>query len=296
MSNLAFVDTHVHFWDNTVPELGGYDWLAPGGDPSPVLGDFEAVKAPKYLPENLAAEGRFSNLAGVVHVQAALGIADPVEETRWLQRLSDGGGGVPGAAIAAVDLTAPDAADTLARHAAFPIFRGVRDLRYDDYLENEAWLAGFARLDEGLVLCDDPQVEQMATAARVAATNPAITYCVDHAGFPRRRDAEYFGAWRTGMRTLAAVPNTVVKISGLGMCDHRWTVDSIRPWALECIDAWGVDRAFFGTNWPLDRLFSSYADVVAAYAELIADFTPEEQRKLFAENANRIFDLEDAAS
>jgi predicted TIM-barrel fold metal-dependent hydrolase len=93
------------------------------------------------------------------------------------------------------------------------------------------------------------------------------------------------------MREIASVENTVVKISGLGMGDHRWTVDSLRPWVLECIDAWGPSRAFFGTNWPVDRLYSSYGDVVDAYRELVDDFTHDERAALFSGNAERVFRL-----
>ena len=131
----------------------------------------------------------------------------------------------------------------------------------------------------------------MADAAELARRFPDVVYCVDHAGFPRRRDRDYFEEWRAGMRKLAAVENTVVKISGLGMGDHRWTVESLRPWVLECIDAWGPSRAFFGTNWPVDRLYSSYGDVVDAYRELVAGFSSSEQRALLSENANRVFRL-----
>jgi predicted TIM-barrel fold metal-dependent hydrolase len=170
--------------------------------------------------------------------------------------------------------------------------RAIRDLRYDDYLTSEDWERGYAALEQhDLVCCDDPMVEVMADAARLVERHPGITYCVDHAGFPRRRDREYFEEWRTGMRRLAALPNTVVKISGLGMCDHAWTVESWRPWVLECIDAWGTERSFFGTNWPVDRLFSSYGDVLDAYRELIDDLTQEEQVALFSANANRVFSL-----
>lgn len=84
----------------------------------------------------------------------------------------------------------------------------------------------------------------------------------------------------------------MIKISGLGQCDHRWTVDSLRPWVLTSIEEFGTERAFFGTNWPVDRLFSSYGDVLDAYAEIIADFSEDEQRRLFNENANRIFRLD----
>jgi predicted TIM-barrel fold metal-dependent hydrolase len=132
----------------------------------------------------------------------------------------------------------------------------------------------------------------MADAAELARRFPEVVYCVDHAGFPRRRERDYFEEWREGMRKLAAVENTVVKISGLGMGDHRWTVESLRPWVLECIDAWGPSRAFFGTNWPVDRLFSSYGDVVDAYRELVGDLSREEQEALFSRTACRVFRLD----
>ena len=75
------------------------------------------------------------------------------------------------------------------------------------------------------------------------------------------------------------------------MCDNRWTVDSLRPWVLTCIEIFGVPRSFFGTNWPVDRLYSSYPDVVNAYAEIIRDFAPHERVALFSGNAERIFRL-----
>ncbi len=93
------------------------------------------------------------------------------------------------------------------------------------------------------------------------------------------------------MAALAQRPNTVVKISGLGMCDHAWTRESLRPWVESCLELWGADRAFFGTNWPVDRLFSSYGDVLDAYAELIADCTADERVALFNGNARRVFRL-----
>jgi predicted TIM-barrel fold metal-dependent hydrolase len=94
------------------------------------------------------------------------------------------------------------------------------------------------------------------------------------------------------MEHLARCPNTVVKISGLGMVDHAWTVESLRPWVSTCIELWGPRRALFGTNWPVDRLFSSYGDVVEAYAELVSEHTAEERLDLFSGTANRVFRLD----
>jgi predicted TIM-barrel fold metal-dependent hydrolase len=290
VADLEFTDTHVHFWDRRLPELGGYAWLDPDAE-HPQLGDYGAIKMVRYWADDFLAETRNQKVGNVIHVQAALGIQDPVEETRWLQAFADRLG-VPQGIVAFVDLAGPDAAETIGRHREYANLCGIRDLRYDDYLTSEDWERGYAALEEhGLVCCDDPMVEVMADAARLVERHPGITYCVDHAGFPRSRDREYFEEWKAGMRRLAALPNTVVKISGLGMCDHEWTVESWRPWVLECIDAWGTERSFFGTNWPVDRLFSSYGDVLDAYRELIDDLMHDEQVALFSGNANRVFSL-----
>jgi predicted TIM-barrel fold metal-dependent hydrolase len=106
---------------------------------------------------------------------------------------------------------------------------------------------------------------------------------------PRERTPEYFDAWREGMKSLAAYPNTVCKISALGMCDRRWTVASLRPWVIACIEVFGVERSFFGSNFPVDRLFSTYTDLTDAFREIVRDFTLDERRALFQTNAERVF-------
>jgi predicted TIM-barrel fold metal-dependent hydrolase len=287
MAALPFTDTHVHFHDLGEPRLR-YDWLeADGVDPD--LPDYRSIKALRYWADDFLAETRFHNVERVVHVQAAIGIEDPVAETEWLQAFADRLG-VPHGIVAYADLAAPDVETVLERHAQFANVRGIRDLRHDDYLSNPAWARGFALLERfGLICCDDPAIHEAPLVVALAQRHPGVTICIDHAGLPRARDDEYFRRWRAAMGALASVPNTVVKISGLGMFDYRWTVESLRPWVLGCIESFGVERSFFGTNWPVDRLFSSYGDVLDAYAEIVSDFGEAEQRALFSANANRIF-------
>lgn len=93
------------------------------------------------------------------------------------------------------------------------------------------------------------------------------------------------------MRALAACPNVAVKISGLGMVDHRWTVDSIRPFVLETIDMFGTGRCLFASNFPVDRLFSDYARLWRAYDALTADLSAAERTALFHDNAVRVYRL-----
>ena len=294
MARPPFTDTHVHFYDLRDAQLR-YDWLVPGGDDeeTAVLGEYGAIRSERYRADDFVAETRFQGVERVIHVQAAIGLEDPVRETLWLEQFRRRLG-VPHGIVGAGDLAAPDAAATIERHmAASPAFRGIRDQRADDYHASPAWEAGFAALGErGLVCCDTTTLERAPAAAALAARHPETTYCVDHALMPLQRDAAYFEQWRTALHTLAAVPSAVIKISGLGQVDHAWTVDSLRPWVLACIEAFGVERAFFGTNWPVDRLYSSYGDVLDAYAAIVAGFSEAEQRALFSGNAQRIFRLE----
>ena len=85
---LPFVDTHMHLWDLDHPDLY-YSWLMPDGE-DPQLGErLEKLKGTKYLVDDYIAETRSSNVIGAVHVQAALGIRDPVRETEWQQAAAD---------------------------------------------------------------------------------------------------------------------------------------------------------------------------------------------------------------
>jgi len=296
---LPFVDTHVHFHDRMHPTLR-YEWLEWDAPVDEMVGDEGAIRAKHYRAEDFLAETRFQNVKATVHVQAAIGSADPVEETRWLHE-STARTGTPNAVIAAVDLAAPDAEETLQRHLEFPLMRGIRDFRDDDYLSNPAWRCGYAAMEgHDLVCCDDPFLEQMGLVRALADEYPGVTLCIDHAahpgfrGIPREPSNGDIHQWRAAIREVAKAQNVVVKMSGFGMSDRQWTPDVLRTWIHECLDAFGVDRAFFGTNWPLDRLYSSYGDVLDAYAASITDLTPAEQEALFSGNAERIFRIEAA--
>ncbi len=287
MADLPFVDTHVHYWDLKDDSLY-YSWLQPDWI-HPVLGNIDALKVLRYMAPQYIAETRFQHVTKAVHVQAALGIEDPVEETRWLQEQADATG-FPHGIVAHCDLASPEAEATLERHLQYANLRGIRDFGQGDYLVDDTWQRGYGLLAKhDLVFCLDVLPENLPKARALAERYPDVVLCIDHAGFPRQRDREYFEMWKRGMNDAAAAPNTVVKISGLGMCDNQWTVDSIRPWVEACIEAWGTERSFFGTNWPVDRLYSSYGDVVDAYAEIIGGYSRAEQEALFSRNAERVF-------
>ena len=118
MATLPFVDTHVHYWDLKDPSLR-YEWLQPDWV-HPILGDIDGIKVQRYMAPEFVAETRFQNVSKAIHVQAAIGIDDPVEETRWLQAQADATG-FPHGIVAHCDLAGePDAQAVIERHLRVP--------------------------------------------------------------------------------------------------------------------------------------------------------------------------------
>jgi predicted TIM-barrel fold metal-dependent hydrolase len=288
MQSLEFVDTHVHFYDLRKTELV-YSWLQPEWV-HPLIGDINGIKTLVYGADQFLSESRFSNVTKTVHVQAALGAIDPVQETEWLESMADRTG-CPNGIIAHSDLRSPDVESELERHVlASDRVRGIRDFGGNDFLADPAWQRGYALLEKFELLCDlDCTWEEMGKARDLAQRYPNVPVVIEHAGFPRSRSDEYFRAWKGGIFELAKAENAFCKISGLGMLDQRWTIESLRPWVLTCIEAFGVGRSFFASNWPVDRLFSSYDALISAYAEIISGFSASEQVSLFSANAERFY-------
>jgi len=287
VAEIPLVDTHFHLHDMKRPELR-YSWLEPDSIHG-FLGNIDAIKAQHYWIEDYIAEIRFANVPKAVHVQAALGIPDPVNETKWIQAFADKTG-YPHGIVAECRLADPDAAEVLDRHMHYANVRGVRDFGNGRYLVDGSWRAGFKHLKRHkLVSCVDTRIQYFDDLIDLAAAFPDTMICVDHCAIPEARDDEYLKRWSAAMRALAKADNVVMKISGLGMMDRLWTIESLRPWVLGSIEAFGVDRVVFGTNWPVDRMFSSYPDLVNAYAKIISGFTGDEQLAMFSRNAEKLF-------
>jgi predicted TIM-barrel fold metal-dependent hydrolase len=118
-----------------------------------------------------------------------------------------------------------------------------------------------------------------------------VQVILGHAGFPLERTPEYYALWKREITALAEAPNVACKISGLGMVDHDWTVESIRPWVVHCVEAFGPDRVMFGTNWPVDILFSTYLRQIDAYRVILATegSSRADQEKMLYRNAEHFY-------
>jgi predicted TIM-barrel fold metal-dependent hydrolase len=292
------VDAHHHFWDL---RLGKHPWIRPDpgqemvfGDPSPLYRDF--------LPDDLRRAAARQNLVASVHVEAGWDRADSVGETRWLDALA-AGEGLPSVLVVHAPLDDPRVEAVLeAQLRASPRVRGVRFIvswhgdpkkrfvERADYMTDRQWREGFARLAP-LGLSFDLMLYpgQMQDAARLAADFPETRIVVNHAGSPVDRDAAGMALWRRGLALLAERPNVVIKISDLVAYDHHWTLDSLRPVVLACIEAFGPGRCMFASDFPVAGLHATYDECFDAFKSIVAGFTAAEQRAMFHDNAARAY-------
>lgn len=285
---LRAIDPHVHLCDM---ESGIYPHFAnhPPGSPFP-----ETYALKDFVAEASAGP----EIVGAVHVEAFP--TDPVRETAILQRIADASA-FPIVMVGHADLLARDFETVLDQHQAYPMFRGIRQVanihanpsftqaRKD--LLNATGVTDSLRLLGERGLSFDLQIlgHQMARAAEVIAGCPDTRIIVNHAGLWTDRTLEGWRIWKRGLRLLAALPNTFIKISGLGMRDAAWTIDSIRPIVFEVIDAFTPQRTMFASNFPVDRKWSSYQRVWRSFDLVTAAFSADERTRLFEETARRVY-------
>ena len=290
MDRLEFVDAHVHFYDMQHPDLFYGHWQ-PDVDPPLIGKQMRKLGERNFLAEDFIEVTRAANVTKAVHVQAAIGSKDPVKETEWLMDAAERTG-FPHAIVAYADLRDPGVESVLERHCEYSRMKGIRDFSYGDFLEADDFHRGYALLEKyNLHASIAAQCQDMEKLAALANKFPNTVIVIDHAGNPAERTPEYFELWKRGMEAAATEENIICKISGLGMGDHNWTVDSIHPYVLGCIEAFGVERCIFATNWPVDSLFSSYDALIDAYTEIVADFSKDEQRDLFARNTEALYGI-----
>jgi predicted TIM-barrel fold metal-dependent hydrolase len=287
---IPFIETHHHLWElSRFP----YTWLTDPGSPghNERLGDYKAIRV-DWGPDRFFREFYGQNVIKSVHVEGDSGAADPVDETIWLEKIAVEHG-YPNALVVYCDIEKDGAEAVLERHlAASSRVRGVRIREHPDEPYGLPFRSGYAALGRHNLSYElNASPGKLISGRNAARAMPEVQVILGHAGFPIRRDREYFDLWRREMSALAEAENVACKISGFGMVDHDWSVQSVRPWVLHCIDAFGVDRAMFGTNWPVDSLYAPYIEQVDAWRRIIADAgsSREEQEKLLYRNAEKFY-------
>lgn len=292
------IDAHHHLWD--LNEIK-HTWLAEKGvvrffgDPAPIQRNY-------HVPDFKEDHGDLP-IVGSVHIQCGVAQEHNVKETEFVQDQSDQHGLANGI-VAFCDLTDSKAQSELDAQQAFKNLRGVRQIvgrdaaedaknGTNDLLENPAFKMGLRTLI-GRKLSFDLQLTPplLPAAAKLFKSIEDVPVAICHAASPSDFSKSGLKAWEQGLKDFSEHGNVICKISGLGMFDQNWTVDSLRERVLRTIDVFGPSRVAFGSNFPVDKLYASYVDTLNAFVRLTEDFSKTERDDMFFKTAKNFYRIE----
>lgn len=270
------VDAHHHLWN-----LGAvdYPWLRQRGvhrffgDPTPIQTNYEV--------DEFRADHGSLDVHKSVHIQVGAEPGAEVQETHWLDAQAEAFG-LPRAIVAYCDFSSPRAHDIMQRHIeGSKRLRGFRQIfsrhpaedASDDspQLLANPTVAETLKLLSSLGLSFDLQLTppHMTRAARLFGQLDGLPVALCHAGSPWRRDAGGVAEWRTGLQALAELPSVTCKLSGLGMFDPQWTLETLKPVVLTVLETFGPERTMWGSNFPVDKLYRGYGELLMAMLSIV---------------------------
>jgi predicted TIM-barrel fold metal-dependent hydrolase len=291
---IPVIDAHHHIW-----RQADLPWLSGPMVPR-IFGPYQPLRR-DYPIDEFLADIAGSGVVASVYVQANWAPQRAEDEVAWVQRTADESGW-PHAIVSYADLLAQDVRPALDRLSRYPLLRGVRmqlhwhekaEYRFasrPDLADDPTFRRNFAALgDYGLSFDLQVFAGQMAGAGRLAADFPGTTFILQHAGMLEDLSERGREAWRSGMQLLAAQPNVVARLSGLGTFIHRDDPEHIAAIVRDTVALFGPKRCLYGSNFPIEKLWTSYRDLLAAYRAALSSYPEHEQRAMFCDNAARIY-------
>ena len=276
------VDAHQHFWQRKSAVLD-YSWLESRGH--------EAINR-DFLPQDLLPRIQSAGIERTVLVQTQHHLA----ENDWSLKLADQHDFIAGV-VGWVDLASEDVEEQLLRYREHPKFVGVRHITQDEPDDN------FILRDEvqrGLKVLEKHRCpfdllfycKHIHHANPVGHRLPNLPLVVDHLAKPRIRDGQ-IDPWRNHLVAAARCENMYCKLSGMiTEANHNhWTPEDLKPYVETALEAFGVERCMFGSDWPVCELAGSYQQVYDALVAAIGPVSEDEREHLFGKTAARFYNL-----
>ena len=291
------IDAHHHIWRQT-----DLPWLL-GPEQPRIFGAYGAIKR-DYLIDEFLSDLDGTGIEKSVYVQANWAPNWAADEAAWVQRTADRHGW-PHAIVGYADFTVRDVRPALDKLAVNPLMRGVRqqlhwheepmyrfasraDLGSDETVQrNIAQLA-----DYGWVFDLQLFPEQFDHGIALAKACPDVNFVLQHAGMLVDQSKSGWATWKKAMKTLADRPNVVTKLSAFGTFIHRNDPDFIAESIAETVKIFGADRCLFGSNFPIEKIWTSYKELLDAHLAATAGLPKGQQKAIFNDNAARIYRLD----
>jgi predicted TIM-barrel fold metal-dependent hydrolase len=291
---IPIIDSHHHIWQQS-----DLPWLSGPMVPR-IFGPYESVRRDYPIKEYLA-DTAGTGVVKSVYVQANWASVRAQDEVVYVEQAAEETGW-PHAIVAYADFLADDVRPALDRLKKHPLVRGIRmqlhwhvneQYRFakrPDLVDDATFRKNFAALsDYGFSFDLQVFADQMMGAARLAADFPQTTFILQHAGMLEDLSDAGRAVWRQAMRVLATQPNVVSKLSALGTFIHRNDPAHIAWVVKETVAIFGASRCLFGSNFPIEKIWTDFRPMTEAYRVALAGYPESEQRAMLHDNAARVY-------
>jgi predicted TIM-barrel fold metal-dependent hydrolase len=290
------VDAHHHVW-----RQADLAWLQGPMQPR-IFGPYAAIRR-DYPIEEYLEEARPCAVEKSVYVQTNWPAGRELDEAAWIQQVADESD-LPSAFVGYADLQSETVEATLDAMLLHRDLRGIRQQLHwhenpvyrfaarPDLTSDRSWRRGLGAVAKRHLLFElQVFANQMPEAARLAHAFPDLTFVLLHAGMLEDLSDAGWSLWRDGMQRLADCGNVCVKLSGLGTFIHRCDAEAWGPVIRETVATFGPQRCLFGSNFPIEKLWTDYGSIVDTVAAALGDCTEEERDAIFYGNAVRLYRL-----
>lgn len=288
------IDSHFHIWRQK-----DQPWLVGPMVPR-IFGPYEAIRR-DYPIEEFLADQQGSGVEKAVYVQTNWAKEDFEKEVAFLTETAKRTGW-PHAIVGYADMTVDDVRPQIDRLVKYPLLRGVRmQLHWHetpafrfaksaDQVVDPRVKKNVARLkDYGLSFDLQLFPAQMQDGLELVGENPETNFILTHTGMLTDLSEPVLEEWKTGLRTLARAPNLYAKLSGLGTFVHRNDTEVIGTVVDNAIEILGSERLMFGSNFPIEKLWTSHAELIAAHRNAVAKHGAKVEADIFWNTAERVY-------
>lgn len=273
------IDAHHHSWKY---DPVTYSWID----------ESMSVIRCDFYPENLSPSLQKNGVVGTVLVQSD----QSPNDNQFMLAQAKANPFIRGI-VGWIDLVAADLDEQLSEWKEQPLMKGFRHVAQaepDGFLARPEIIRGIEAI--GLfgftydILIKPPQ---MAAALQLVKALPDQPFVIDHIAKPYIA-AGAVAEWENDLRMLAACPNVYCKVSGMVTeADWKnWTKADLRPYLDVVFEAFGTNRLMYGSDWPVCLVAASYDEVIGIAEEFIRDFSAEEQKGFWHDNAVQFYSLD----
>jgi predicted TIM-barrel fold metal-dependent hydrolase len=281
--NIPIIDTHQHL---IYPDQWPYSWTAGIAQ--------LAGKAFRYTDYQQAIAG--TGISQAIFMETAPDDPHFRDETKFVYELAAQPSSIIAGVIASCRPEEKEGFERYVESIRHPKLVGLRRILHvmPDELSASSHFAENLRLLPKFGLTFDLcfLARQLPAALALARRCENVQFILDHCGVPDVA-AQAFDPWRENIRALAALPNVACKISGVLAYGSLAQANAagVRPFVEHCLEHFGWDRVVWGGDWPVCNITSTLSGWVSISRELVRNVAIADQKKLFAENATRIYGL-----